>query len=264
MRALKKQSIGIFGFGHMGQAIFKLLKADEKFKGCRFFIRSLGVSKVKGAKCVLSLKTLGEKSDIIFFCVKPQEFKNLAVEKIGSPKTIIISIMAGVKISAVRRMANTRKIIRAMPNLNLAIGESLTGWHADKKQFSRTELLTITNIFKTFGQDIFLKDEKQINSVTAVSGSGPAYVFLFMNALAGAATKLGFSRSDALLLVRQTIAGSLKYSEGENDLAGLIKKVTSKKGTTEAALKSLGSDRFYKQWEQAIKKAYERAEELSK
>jgi pyrroline-5-carboxylate reductase len=75
--------------------------------------------------------------------------------------------------------------------------------------------------------------------------------------------KLGFQRSDALTLVKETIAGSLKYSEDENDLAGLVKKVTSKKGTTEAALKSLGSDRFYKQWEQAIKKAYERAEELS-
>ncbi len=264
MNAEKTQSIGIFGFGHMGQAIFKLLKADEKFSDCRFFICSLGVSKVKGAECVLSLKTLGEKSDMVFFCVKPQEFKSLPIEKIGSPKTIIISIMAGIKINSVAKIANTKKIVRAMPNLALRVGESMTGWHADKKQFYRTELLTITNIFKTFGQDIFLKDEKQINAVTAVSGSGPAYVFLFMNALAGAAAKLGFSPSDALSLVRQTIAGSLKYSRGENDLTGLIKKVTSKKGTTEAALKSLNSSRFYKQWEQAVKKAYERAEELSK
>jgi pyrroline-5-carboxylate reductase len=258
-----KQSIGIFGFGHMGQAIFKLLKTNKKFSNCRFFVCSLGLDKVKGAERTDNLKALAEKSDIIFLCVKPQEFKKIAPEKIGSLKTIIISIMAGVKIDAIRKTIGAKRIIRAMPNLALAAGKSMTGWYADKERLTRSELRTAKIIFDAFGKQIFLKNEKQLNAVTAVSGSGPAYVFLFMDALVNAAMKLGFQRSDALTLVKETIAGSLKYSENENDLAELVKKVTSKKGTTEAALKSLDVVRFYKQWERAVKKAYERAEELS-
>lgn len=172
--------------------------------------------------------------------------------------------MAGIKTAEISRTTGSKKVIRTMPNLALRVGESMTGWHAGKKNFTSSELRLVNQLLNAFGQEIFLNDEKKIDALSAVSGCGPAYVFLFMDALIQAAVKLGFKKDEAKILVRQSVAGSLLYSQEEENLPLLIKRVTSKKGITEAALKSLGTDHFYKNWEKALKKAYERAGELSK
>jgi pyrroline-5-carboxylate reductase len=255
-------NIGIFGFGNMGQAIFALLKNEPGFK---LLIHSLGVTKVSGAKCLKTAKELFDQSDIVFLCVKPQDFYNLP--KLGSDnrKTIFISIMAGVKIKNIEKVLVTKRIIRTMPNLNLLVGKSVIGWYADKKRFQTNELSTVEKIFSKFGRGVNLKNEPMLNSVTAISGSGPAYVFLFIDALEKAARELGFDEASAKEAVAGTIEGSLAYIESQKGatLPELISRVKSKKGTTEAALNVINPTKFYSLWKRATAKAKKRSEELS-
>lgn len=257
----KKTNIGIFGFGNMGQAIFNSLKKNQNLS---FYVYSLDIDNVEGAACAGSIEELVEKSDIVFLCIKPQEFASL--EKIKIKKELIyISIMAGVKIEKISDFFASDRIVRTMPNLNLLVGQAVIGYYANKQYFTAEELETIKRLLHSFGEYIQVEKESDLDAITAVSGSGPAYVFLFINALIKSAQSLGFDEEAARKMALETVAGSLKYLENmENfDLEDLIAKVKSKGGTTEAALESLGVDNFYSAWEKAIRSARNRAEELS-
>lgn len=258
----KSKNIGIFGFGNMGQAIFALLKKEP---GNNFFIYSLGITKISGAKCLKNTQELFEKSDIVFLCVKPQDFYGLPVIKINNLKLILVSIMAGVKIKNIRRILKADKIVRAMPNLALRVGKSVTGWCANEKFFNSSELKIAGDVFSKFGTGIYFKNESMLDSVTAISGSGPAYVFLFIDALEKAAKKIGFDERNAREAVIGTIEGSLAYLRNEKTAAleDLIARVKSKKGTTEAALNEINATNFYALWQRATQKAKKRSEELS-
>lgn len=256
------KKIGIFGFGNMGQAIYKMLKEEKKFD---FFVCSLDLPKFEGVEIVEDLGSLCQKSDLIFLCVKPQEFYQL--EKSGfnfSKKLIIVSIMAGVPIAAIKDFFSTDRIIRTMPNLNMQIGKGVIGCYLDKKIFNVEEFLFLKNILEKFGGLFCVKKEKDLNAITAVSGSGPAYVFLFYKALFEASCGLGFSKRESAEIVTRTIRGSLDYLEYSGLSADeLIKKISSKKGTTEAALKEICPKIFLKTWAKALGAAQKRAEQLS-
>jgi pyrroline-5-carboxylate reductase len=266
-RQNKKYNIGIFGYGNMGKAIFELLQKHSSLKKkANFLIHSLGVNKVKNAIVVKSLDELSEAADIIFLCVKPQDFYRLGpLEPKPAKKVILISIMAGVPIARIKNVFSNGRIIRTMPNLPLQVGEGLVGWSTNKRQFSEAELRLVEEIFSAFGQSIYVNNEKKLDAITAVSASGPAYVFLFIDALVKAAEKLGFDKKQSETLVLKTITGSVSYLQAQDkkDLEQLIKKVASKGGITEVALKELKIDNFYKQWQKAIAKAHQRARQLS-
>ena len=261
-KIIKSNIIGILGFGNMGQAIFGLLRKESDIK---FIIHSLGVKKVSGVKCTQNIQELLDKSDIVFLCIKPQDFYNLPVIKIDNQKLILISIMAGVRIKNIQRVFGMRKIVRAMPNIALQVGKSVIGWHADGKSFESFELETIENIFSKFGKSIHVKNESMLDSVTAISGSGPAYVFLFIAALEKAAKKIGFDEKSAREAVIGTIEGSIAYLRNEKsaNLEKLIARVKSKKGTTEAAFDEINIINFYSLWQRVTQKAKKRSEELS-
>ncbi|MDP1884573.1 MAG: pyrroline-5-carboxylate reductase [Candidatus Moranbacteria bacterium] len=268
MNKSEKINIGIFGFGNMGRSIFSVLTKNKKADSQKIFICSLDVRRVSGAICVASVGELLNSCDIVFLCIKPQNFYNLSPKDskiIRKKSVIIISIMAGVTIANIKRILPSKKIIRTMPNLALQAQGAVTGWHTIKNNFSKKELRQVTNILNSFGLTIFTKNEDMLNAITAISGSGPAYVFLFINALAKAAESLGFSSKEARQIAMQTVKGSFDYAQQADDssLDILIKKVTSKKGTTEAALKKLNVSNFYRKWQQVARKAYERAKELS-
>jgi pyrroline-5-carboxylate reductase len=173
--------------------------------------------------------------------------------------------MAGVPIARIKNVFSNGRIIRTMPNLPLQVGEGLVGWSTNKRQFSEAELRLVEEIFSAFGQSIYVNNEKKLDAITAVSASGPAYVFLFIDALVKAAEKLGFDKKQSETLVLKTITGSVSYLQAQDkkDLEQLIKKVASKGGITEVALKELKIDNFYKQWQKAIAKAHQRARQLS-
>ncbi|HLN18932.1 MAG TPA: pyrroline-5-carboxylate reductase dimerization domain-containing protein [Patescibacteria group bacterium] len=258
----KRKIVGILGFGNMGQAIFSILKKDKNYK---LLIHSLGVRKVNGALCLDNIDEFFAKSDIAFLCIKPQDFYQLKRIGIKNKKLIVISIMAGVKKANIMKFINTKKIVRTMPNLALNIGEAVIGWSVNKENFAKNELEIIKKILDRFGHSFFFEKEKMLDEITAISGSGPAYVFLFADALVKSAQSLGFNKKEAYEIVNQTIMGSIKYAQKNNDcgMEELIVRIKSKKGTTEAALNQIDIINFYKVWQKAIKSASDRAKELS-
>jgi len=257
-------NIGIFGLGNMGQAIFKLLQNSQTGKQLNFYMCSIGLKKIKNAVCLNSLEELIDKSDIIFLCVKPQEFYNLQSLKANSK--IFISIMAGVHLKNINKIVNSGKIIRVMPNLPLQVGHGVIAWYAGTTKLTKNQLSLIKNLFLTFGYSFKVKSENDLNKITAISGSGPAYVFLLIDTLTKAAVNLGFEPKQAAAIVLQLLDGSLKYYISVKNIYSpeqLIQMVKSKKGTTEAALNKLGIAKFNRQWQSAISAAYKRAQKIS-
>lgn len=152
-----------------------------------------------------------------------------------------------------------------MPNLPLQVGQGVIGWYLKKNAFSVTERALLEKIFSVFGFSIPLRSERMLDVLTAIAGSGPAYVFLFANALTKAARRLGFSKTVAEQIITQTISGSIAYAvcHKEYRFDRLIRSVQSKGGTTAAALKTLCVPQYYRQWRRAITEAYRRAQEIS-
>ena len=178
------------------------------------------------------------ESDILILAVKPQDFKQLAseIKPFLNSEHVVLSVMAGISIEAMQKELNVTKIVRSMPNIPTQIGEGMTVFCASNV-VDRKELFIVQNLINTTGKSIYIEREEMLNAATAVSGSGPAYVFYFMQAMIESAVKLGFSPSEAEFLVSQTFSGSVQLqnrSKFSNE--DWIQRVASKGGTTEAAL----------------------------
>lgn len=262
----RKRTVGILGYGNMGQAILSLFLTRTRLKtDFNLTVCSLGVDEVPGARCVKSIENLFAESDLIFICIKPQEFYQL--KPFGrdlSEDKPVISIMAGISIAKIQKIFLGAKVMRVMPNLPLRVGKGVIGWYSPKQLFNLAEQELFAKIFPEFGLSVPLQDERQLDAITAISGSGPAYVFLFANALVKVAEKIGFDHATAKKIVGQTITGSLAYADSQTeDFNELIAKVKSKGGTTEAALGDLGVADYYERWQSAVQSAYRRSIEIS-
>lgn len=204
------------------------------------------------------------KADIVMFAVKPQDFFSLA-EKIKSAlseNVLCVSIMAGVSSKVIAETLGVKKNIRAMPNTAMRLGKAVTGWMATSA-LSEEEQKDIRAFFDTFGVSVFCDSDDDIDKVTAVSGSGPAYIFYTIECLVEAAKHLGFDEVDAKRLVLGTLEGAAALLAENPDPSALRKQVTSKGGTTAAALASLEEKEFSNIWRQAVDAAYRRAKEIS-
>lgn len=187
-----------------------------------------------------SPETCLAKADLIIFAVKPQDCEVLfeSLRPHVDPQQVFVSIMAGVKIETICEALGIKKVIRAMPNLPAQIGMGMTAF-TSSDEVTRIELVTVQNLINTTGKTVYVENERSIDAATAISGSGPAYVWYFMDAMVEAAKKLGFSTSEAELLVSQTFKGAIDlYNKTDLSCAEWIQRVASKGGTTEAALKS--------------------------
>jgi pyrroline-5-carboxylate reductase len=189
-----------------------------------------------------------EAADIVIVSVKPQDFAAMApvIRPFLHPTQIVLSIMAGVSLQTLKDALGVPKVVRAMPNLPSQIGMGMTVFSCSP-DLDRKELFIIQNLLNTTGKSLYVENEKLIDSATAVSGSGPAYVYYFMNAMIQAGVELGFTPAQAELLVNQTFMGSV-HLQNRNNLSceDLMNRVASKGGTTEAAFqvfnqKDLGS-----------------------
>lgn len=203
-------------------------------------------------------------ADVIILAVKPQDTPALfkSIGQFTNENQVFLSIMAGVKMEAISIGLGVTKVIRAMPNLPAQIGMGMTAF-TSADAVTRSELVSVHNLLNTTGKTIYLDDENMIDAATAISGSGPAYVYFFMNAMIEAAKSLGFTPSQAELLVEQTFLGSV-HLQNRNSLScsDWIQKVASKGGTTEAALKVFQSTRVNKDIKNGAKAAFDRAVEL--
>lgn len=202
--------------------------------------------------------------DLLILAVKPQDTRELYAVLRGhlSAETPVLSIMAGVKMETLRQELSNLKILRAMPNLPAQIGMGMTGFTASA-EVSRAELLMVQNLLATTGKTIYFDDEEKLDAVTAISGSGPAYVFYFMQAMMDQALEMGFSPREAELLVEQTFLGAINLLGGSKlTCKEWIDRVASKGGTTEAALKEFASKEIDLGIGLGLRKALERAREL--
>jgi pyrroline-5-carboxylate reductase len=207
------------------------------------------------------------EADVIILSVKPQMLKQVATELSSAlaHKPLIISLAAGITTESLERWLNGNlSIVRSMPNTPSQVLLGATGLFANR--FVSDEQKNIANeILSAVGIVSWVEQENLINSVTAVSGSGPAYYFLFMEAMIDAAVAQGLSRETAKALTLQTALGAATLaSKSDLDVAELRRRVTSPKGTTEQAILSLESDQLRAIVAKAMKACANRAEELSK
>ena len=206
-----------------------------------------------------------KEMDLIVLAVKPQDISLLfgSIQKFIDSQQLILSIMAGVKVNTIRQGLKAPKVIRAMPNLPAQIGAGMTVY-TSSEEVTRIELVTIQNLLSASGKTIYVEREEMINAATAISGSGPAYVFYFMQSLIESAKDMGFSQSEAELLTYQTFRGAVDlFNKYDISCDEWIKKVSSKGGTTEAAFEGFQKRSVQMGFKEGVIAALNRAEELS-
>lgn len=205
-------------------------------------------------------------ADLIIFAVKPQDSSILfeSLKPYIDPQQVFLSIMAGVKIKTICDSLGVKKVIRAMPNLPAQIGMGMTAF-TSSDDVTRIELVMVQNLINTTGKTVYVEQEDAIDAATAISGSGPAYVWFFMKALMEAASEMGFNTSESELLVSQTFRGAIElFNKSELDCAEWIERVCSKGGTTEAAMKSYEHNAVNEDIVAGAKAALQRAIELGR
>lgn len=206
------------------------------------------------------------KADVVFIAVKPYQSEEL-FEKIKSmvhPDQVFVSLMAGVTIEKIQESLGVKKVIRTMPNLPAKVGKGVTSY-TGAKEVSRVELLMVRNLLDTTGESIHVKNEKFIDASTGISGSGPAYVFYFMQSMMEAALKMGFSQNDSKVLVSKTFEGAVElFNQSNLSPNSWMNMVASKGGTTRAALDSMEDNNVKEQIKEAAYAAFDRAVELGK
>jgi pyrroline-5-carboxylate reductase len=202
-------------------------------------------------------------SDLIVLAVKPQEFPAVARDLRGrlAAAQTAVSIMAGVSLAALRDGLGHGAIVRAMPNTPAQVGEGMTVWTATEDVAAALE--DVHRVLGALGQELYVAEEKYVDMATAVSGSGPAFVFLTMEAMIDAAVHIGLRREMATAMVLQTVLGSARYAQASGrHLADLRNQVTSPGGTTAEGLLALEEAGVRAAFAQAIIAAYERARQL--
>jgi len=205
-------------------------------------------------------------ADLVVLAVKPQDSPALfeSLKNQVDSQQVFLSIMAGVKIKTIQEGLNARKVIRAMPNLPAQIGMGMTAF-TSTNDVTRIELVMVQNLLNTTGKTVYVEKEESIDAATAISGSGPAYVFYFMKSMMDAAKEVGFNQSEAELLVAQTFKGTVDlFQKGNFNCTEWIDKVASRGGTTEAALSAWSDNNLDSKIKQGTKAALNRAVELGK
>ena len=204
------------------------------------------------------------RGEVVILAVKPQNLTEVMAELNGrlKPAQLVLSIIAGTKIDTLRRGLNHSSVVRAMPNTPAQIGEGISVWTATA-EVTKPQKGWVASILGAMGKEVYVDDEKYINMATAVSGSGPAYVFLFVEALVDAAVDIGLPRNMAQELVLQTLLGSGRFlQKSGKEPAELRRMVASPGGTTAEALLQFEKGGFKDLVLQAVTAAYEKAKRL--
>ena len=260
--------LAFIGGGTMGEAIIAAvldngLAKPQDVSVCEILApRRDHLSATYGIDAVDTAPPALEGADIAVLAVKPQEFAAAAREMSLRPGQTVMSIMAGVTIETIRAALKHDAVVRAIPNTPARVGEGMTVWTATDAvpDAARQE---VRSILAALGQELYVDDEKQVDMATAVSSSGPAYVFLVMEALIDSAVHIGLRREVAQRIVVQTILGSAKYAQATGKHpADLRNEVTSPAGTTTEGLLALEKAGLRLAFTEAVRAAYEKAQRL--
>jgi pyrroline-5-carboxylate reductase len=269
---LKNRHVGLVGTGNMGEALIHGLLHGHLCRPDQILCSDTRPERLKAIREKYEVKGTShntevvKQSDLIIIAVKPQIMKNVVEEiaKYLNLSKLIISIAAGVPLEAIESCAKKElKLIRVMPNICVSVREGVSaiagGRHALKE-----DLMMAKMIFDSVGKSLFI-DEYLLDSVTGLSGSGPAYIFLIIDALADAGVKVGLSRDDALILASQTVLGAAKMLLETGEHPGKLKDlVTSPGGTAIAGLHTLEEGGLRTTLINAVEVATRRSEALGK
>ncbi len=211
---------------------------------------------------------LVDNSYIILLAVKPQQFEEVCrgFADLVREDHLIVSIMAGVSTTALEAQFPqiSARVVRAMPNLPVHVGAGMSGVHRGKHA-KEVDLLRAQRIFDAGGRSIVIEDESQMDAVTALSGTGPAYFYFFVEALSAAGESAGLSKQQAELLAKQACLGAARMMlESGDSPAVLRQKVTSPGGTTQAALESMAESKVFENIQNAVVAAWKRSQELGR
>lgn len=269
---LKNRQVGLVGTGNMGEALIKgllhghlcrpeqILCSDVRLEKLRMIREQYGV---KGTSHNIEVV---KQSDIIILAVKPQIMKPVIDEiaKYLDFSKLIISIAAGVPLEAIESCAKKElKLIRVMSNICVSVREGISAIAAGKHAL-KEDLMLAKTIFDSVGKSLFI-EEYLLDAVTGLSGSGPAYIFLIIDALSDAGVKVGLSRDDAIILASQTVLGAAKMLIETGEHPGKLKDmVTSPGGTAIAGLHTLEEGGLRTTLINAVEVATQRSEALGK
>jgi len=269
---IKNKTISFIGSGVMAEAMISGLIRTSIAGNDSILSSDPRAKRLSELEKAYSIKTFEENAkaacqgDIIVLSIKPQAVENVFedIKHCLKPDVLILSIVAGVPITKISEGLCRKRIVRSMPNTPAQIGKGITVWTASNAVTeSQKEIARI--ILGALGDEIYFDEEYYLDMATALSGTGPAYVFMFMEAMVDAGVHLGFPRHIAEKLVAQTVSGSVDYFRKREDpvhLARLRNQVTSAGGTTAAALYYLEKAGFRTAISRAIWAAYERSREL--
>jgi pyrroline-5-carboxylate reductase len=263
--------IAIIGCGNMGLIYansflrYKIVTKDNLLLVEKNADRQHKLSAMNIGKVVTTDDRSIADCNIVILAVKPQDFKELSASLKGvlNPNGVILSIMAGTEISFIQAALGHKFIVRAMPNLPVEISMGMTAFSASA-ELPHDKIMLVENLLSTTGRTLYLKEEQQLNAVTALSGSGPAYFFYFMKHLVDAGVAMGLDEHVSSILAKQTMLGAFHLiNNGQKTLDEYIVSVASKGGTTEAALKTFNDNHMGEVIIKALQNAESRAEELS-
>ncbi len=256
----------------MGQPILKALIAEKIVPLSSLTVvsrSSVNSQKIKPGYPAIKFYSNVEQldsPDYIIIAVKPQDFPSLAIslrDKLVK-NTVVVSVMAGISIAKIQKALGVKKVVRVMPNLAIELQQAVIACVYDTAVIT-TEQKFIKRIFAPQGLFLEVADEKKINQITALAGSGPAYVAFFMSSLEESARRFGFPKELAEKIVWQTFFGTIDYlNYSKLTPSELIVKVKSKGGTTEAALDIFKSKKINQSLQQAFLAAFNRSVKLSK
>ena len=264
--------IAFIGGGAMGEAILAAVLNRGMSSPKTIWVsdakeeRRQHLSQTYGVSVTDSNREAATKGDIIVLAIKPQNLPEVLPELNGQiqPGQLVLSIIAGARIDTLCKGIDHQQVVRVMPNTPAQIGEGISVWTAtstvtdEQKEQAKA-------ILSTMGREIFVADEGYLDIATAVSGSGPAYFFLFVECLIEAGVRIGLSEDTAQELVLQTMIGSGQLlKKSGKPAAELRRMVTSPGGTTAAALQQFEDGNFKELVTKAVAAAYHRSQELGK
>jgi pyrroline-5-carboxylate reductase len=254
----------------MGEAMIRGILAKGSLSPQDVSVCDIDASRLESLKKTYKVKTGKDyrsaikDAELVVLAVKPQTLPTLLPDLKGTimKGQLVLSIIAGAKIDTIARSLNHQQIVRAMPNTPAQVGVGMTAWTASDKVTAKHKKLAQT-ILDALGEEIFFSDEKYIDMATAVSGSGPAYIFYMIEGLIDAAVRIGLPRETADELVLETVLGAaLLAKQSPKSPQELRKQVTSPGGTTAAGIAELESGKLKELLASAVAAAHKRAKEL--
>jgi pyrroline-5-carboxylate reductase len=262
--------IGFIGGGNMAEAILSAILSRNLSSADEIVISDIDANKRLNLKQKYLVDVTGDnyqavqEREIIVLAIKPQVLADVSAGLKGrlQQSQLLISILAGKSIHTLSSGLQHQCIVRSMPNTPAQIGEGISVWTATP-EVTATQRKWAASVLGAMGTEIYADDEKYLDMATAISGSGPAYVFLFIESMAAAAVKLGFSAEVAQKLVIQTLlgAGHLLQKSGKTPQE-LRRMVTSPGGTTAEAIAAFEKGGFAELVEKAVFAAYDKAKKL--